>query len=553
MKTQKMAISAFLVILFLLSFVSTASAAIPIANFKANMVTGVAPLKITFSDLSTGAPTSWTWNFGDGITSTTRNASHTYQKNGIYTVKLTVKNPSGSNTITKTNYITLKTASPVILKPVAEFTSNVTTGKAPLVVKFTDLSTNNPTSVRWYFGDGIDSSTRNATHTYTKAGAYTVKLVANNTAGSGTITKTGYIVVGSTIPIADFSYAPTIIDDYVPVQFNDKSISSSELTYKWEVINAWSKNIIATSTLKNPIFIFDLFGLGNNTVVLTVRDVFGNTVTTTKEIYVYESPKASFFADPSYEGIAPYTVTFVDSSSGYITQAYWNFGNGVEYNYKQGDVADSSMYTQTYDKPGKYIITYSITGNGGLTDTTSKMITVIQNTSIPEGNAPVPDFTVNKTSGTYPLTVKFSDLSTNNPTSVRWYFGDGLDSSTRNATHTYTKAGTYTVTLEATNAVGSSTSNKVNYITVVAPTVNIPTADFKATITTGTHPYKIYFTDLSVGSPTSWVWNFGDGITSSTQNAGHTYQNAGVYTVKLTAKNSYGSNTATKTGYIIIK
>lgn len=82
------------------------------------------------------------------------------------------------------------------------------------------------------------------------------------------------------------------------------------------------------------------------------------------------------------------------------------------------------------------------------------------------GSAPVADFTGTPTSGTVPLAVAFADTSSNAPTSWSWSFGDGGQSTAQNPSHTYTQAGTYTVSLTATNAFGQDTATKVGYITV---------------------------------------------------------------------------------------
>lgn len=87
------------------------------------------------------------------------------------------------------------------------------------------------------------------------------------------------------------------------------------------------------------------------------------------------------------------------------------------------------------------------------------------------GNPPVADFTADVVSGVAPLTVNFTDLSTNTPTSWLWNFGDTNTSGAQNPSHTYNNPGTYTVTLTATNAAASDTETKTNYITVTAPFV----------------------------------------------------------------------------------
>jgi PKD repeat protein len=166
----------------------------PVADFSASPTTGDAPLNVSFADSSTGNPTSWSWDFGDGSSSTAQNPSHTYTTPGTYTVKLTASNGSGSDTKTGSDYITV-TAPPN--PPTADFGASPTSGEAPLNVSFTDSSTGNPTSWSWDFGDGTSSTGQNPTHTYTAAGTYTVSLTASNAAGPDTKTRTDYISVSA--------------------------------------------------------------------------------------------------------------------------------------------------------------------------------------------------------------------------------------------------------------------------------------------------------------------------------------------------------------------
>jgi PKD repeat protein len=161
----------------------------PVANFTSSVTSGKAPLNIKFTDASTGTPSSWIWEFGDGSKSFVENPTHKYSKAGTYTVNLTVKNAAGRNTVTKTEHIK------VIEKPVANFTSSVTSGKVPLTVAFTDIGTGSPTKWKWSFGDGTTSTQQSPKHKYSKAGSYTVTLTATNAAGSSTATKTDCIKV----------------------------------------------------------------------------------------------------------------------------------------------------------------------------------------------------------------------------------------------------------------------------------------------------------------------------------------------------------------------
>jgi large repetitive protein len=162
------------------------------ALFSTDITSGTVPLTVKFTDVSTStAPLSYSWNFGDGTTSTEQNPAYTYTNAGRYTVKLTVTNAGGSNTMTKGNYITVK-APPA---PVATFIGAPTSGKGPLAVQFTDASTGVVTSYKWDFGDGTSSTQQSPSHTYIAARSYTVKLTVSNTVGSNTMTKKNYIIV----------------------------------------------------------------------------------------------------------------------------------------------------------------------------------------------------------------------------------------------------------------------------------------------------------------------------------------------------------------------
>lgn len=161
---------------------------------------------------------------------------------------------------------------------------------------------------------------------------------------------------------------------------------------------------------------------------------------------------------------------------------------------------------------------------------------------------PKANFASNVTRGSAPLLVKFTDLS-KNATGWSWNFGDKSTSTARNPVHKYNKAGKYTVSLTVKNAAGNNTVTKSSYIIVINPLL----ASFSASPTSGKAPLAVKFTDKSTGSPASWSWDFGDKSTSTVKNPVHKYTKAGKYTVKLTVKNSKGTNSVTKPGTIIVK
>ena len=122
--------------------------------------------------------------------------------------------------------------------------------------------------------------------------------------------------------------------------------------------------------------------------------------------------------------------------------------------------------------------------------------------------------------------------------------------SEQNPSHTYTATGIYQVALQAYNTLGYNSTRKTGYITVTEPSA--PVANFTATVTSGTAPLAVQFTDISSGTPISWNWSFGDGNFSIIPNPSHTYGNYGMYTVDLTVSNPNGSSTLTRPGYITV-
>ena len=163
------------------------------------------------------------------------------------------------------------------------------------------------------------------------------------------------------------------------------------------------------------------------------------------------------------------------------------------------------------------------------------------------------DFSASPLTGEAPLTVQFTDRSTGSPETWEWDFGDGGTSSAKNPSHTYSRAGTYTVSLEAGNGVSSDSEVTKNFITVKEkPVVPVVEASFSANTTSGKAPLTVRFTDSSGGGPTAWKWDFGDSTTSATQNPVHTYSAAGKYSVTLRATNGTVSDDVTRSDYITV-
>jgi PKD repeat protein len=288
---------------------------LPVASFSSNVTSGNKPLTIAFTDTSTGSPATWSWNFGDGTSATTKNPVHTYSGAGSYTVALTATNTAGSsNTTTKYNYITVTESTP-IPKLVADFSGNITSGNAPLNVAFTDKSTGSPNSWKWSFGDGTSATTKNPVHTYSGAGSYTVTLIANNTAGSSnTTTKSAYIKVGTVTPKPVASFSSNATSGIAPLTVLFTSTSTNAASVSW---NFGDGTPVVTGTPVSHTFTNTGTSAKTITVTLTATNL-NNTSTKTGTITVNPQPVlpvlpvASFTISPT-TGVTATTFTFTDT------------------------------------------------------------------------------------------------------------------------------------------------------------------------------------------------------------------------------------------------
>ncbi|OPX68014.1 MAG: PKD domain protein [Methanoregulaceae archaeon PtaB.Bin056] len=160
-----------------------------IADFTTDLSRGEVPLKVNFTDLSTGEPSGWHWDFGDGNTSAEQNPSHIYSTPGVYDVSLIVHTPYQRSGVRFPSYI--YAGSP----PTPAFSFDTYEGLAPLTVNFTDQSAGSPETYFWDFGDGSTSTEKDPSHTFLVQGSYRVSLTAGNEFGNSTSSVEDCIVV----------------------------------------------------------------------------------------------------------------------------------------------------------------------------------------------------------------------------------------------------------------------------------------------------------------------------------------------------------------------
>lgn len=159
------------------------------------------------------------------------------------------------------------------------------------------------------------------------------------------------------------------------------------------------------------------------------------------------------------------------------------------------------------------------------------------------------NFNADPKDGYVPLTVNFTDLSTGDITSWLWDFGDGATSTERNPSHTYETIGTYTVELTVSDGEDTDTETKSDFIEVVEYR---PIANFIGLPVSGTTPLSVSFTQLSTGPVETYLWDFGDGETSTEEHPVHTFINPGSYTVSLTVHGMDMEDTKTRENYITV-
>lgn len=534
---------------------------VPTADFTtANVCVGNA---MSFSNYSGGA-TKYSWNFGDGSTSSTAtNPSHTYKASGTFTVILTAENAAGC-TDTKAVSVT------VFGTPKADFSaSDACAGTA---VPFTNNSSTG--SYLWNFGDGGVSTATSPSHTYKSAGTYTVMLTVKNSNGCESSTSSQITI--HALPKTAFATASGC--EKAGIQFTNNTAGMN--TYAWTFgdggssaaknpnhtynasgtfnvtltatngngcsmeakqavvvspqptvaftanspcegsaaafsntstrgANSWTLGDGATSRLLNPSHTYA--SAGTYAVQLTVTTAAGCTNSMTSSVTVNPNPVASFTSKALCTGP---NVDFTNSSSiggGSIANSNWNYG----------DASTGTSNSHTYAKSGVYQVTLTVTSDRGCMTSTTSPIAVYE--------APLAKFSTSDVC--LGKSASFTNESSNASSSA-WKFGDGNSSNLTNPTHTYGSASTYTVELTAMNPLGCS-----NVVTGSIKVSANPTADFNAP--SGCEGAATTFTNTSTGANIN-SWNFGDGNLSMDENPSHTFASSGNKNVTLIVRTNDG-------------
>lgn len=463
---------------------------VPIANFSASQT--CFGQSMNFTDASLNSPITWNWDFGDGNSSNIQSPSHMYADTGMYNVQLIVSGGSGClDSITLSMYVDSI--------PQAAFTfSEACTGDS---LFFTNNSTVAPDDYLWDFGDGSTATSINTDHIYGTAGTYPVTLTATYswTGCSNSFTQ-NVESYPRTVP-SFIANTPCLGDS---TSFSDQS-SGTPNQWEWDFGDG-----TPNSTLQNPSHLYLSQGLF--TIGLITENAYGCSDTLSQQIEIFGLPTADFTFSPVCEGA---TTQFSDNSSGDVAWS-WDFGD-------LGATSNLENPMHTFSTNGNFATQLIVFNAFGCSDTITYPITVYPN--------PTAAFTSDTACFGYLNT--FTDQSID---AVQWNydFGDGTTSTLDAPTHVFPADGVYTTQQLVTNVFGcqdSITQDILVYPQPQAGFVNDTVCALDA----------VQFVDTTLGTPTFWEWDFGDGSpVSSATNPSHTYATGGSYPITLIAGNSNG-------------
>ena len=478
----------------------------PVASWEQTATEGCEGLSIQFNAAPQGPGLTYTWTFegGEPATSDLPDPTIVYDTAGTYAVQLIVTNAAGADTIIQDDAIVVGP------NPLAAFAANAILGQA--TVQFDNASIA-ASSFHWDFGDGATNEAANPAHNYEADGTYTVTLIATTSCGSDTATQEVTILLP---PAASWEQNATEGCEGLSIQFN-ATPQDPGLTYAW----TFEGGEPATSDLTNPTILYPISG--NYFVQLIVTNAAGaDTAVQNSAVIITGGPASAFTTSVNGFNLA------LENNSSSGSSYFWDFG----------DENTSELFApgHIYEEEGVYTVILVVSNDCG-SDTAAVTITI-------DSNLPVADFGYENQEGCAPLTVQFFNQSVN-ADSVQWIFPGGTPSasSEQNPVVVYAESGIYNGTIISYNSAGSAAQTQMNIVSVMAG----PEAAFDATQDEAT----VSFVNISQNAAT-YVWDFGDGETSTASNAVHTYAASGDYLVQLIATNACGSDTISKEIGILI-
>lgn len=478
---------------------------------------------VQFLNDSEGDYNSYLWEFGDGNTSMQENPLHTYEVPGYYKVCINISDSAGSCTDSHCEWVFVDETPSCS----ADFSYFIDSSDY-LTVHFTDQSLGNPTGWYWDFGEGTDPSTeQNPIVTYPMNGIRYVCLTTTDSITGSQDEICKYInvnVPGSAI--SDFTW---YVEDTLTVNFQDAS--SGDIIY-W----SWFFGDEIMGYQQNPQHVYAEEGVYPVHLIVQESaysaDIRMQNVAVTDNLFT----DAEFVFEPIPGD--PYKIAFTDVTPGDAGSWLWEFGD-------ENSSAEQNP-VHTFADTGNYMVSLSVMNSTGeFSSRYIQQITVQLPDSCDTDFAyePVPDQL---------FTMAFTDLTEGPVNEWAWDFGDGNNSFEQNPVHTYADTGTYLVKLVVSNedSLQYCSDSITKNIVVTAPMPDCE-ASFIMHPDSGVNaPNLFHFHDATQNEPDEWLWEFGDGHTSTEQNPVHQYEEGGSYEISLTVTkyNTWGEDcTDTKT------
>ncbi|MFZ9942277.1 MAG: PKD domain-containing protein [Bacteroidia bacterium] len=462
---------------------------------------------IVFTNSTLGTYDSLMWDFGDGTTSSSPNPSHMYSAAGVFDVKLFIFENGCTSSLTLDDYITILNN-----PPTAFVADTLVTCNANQVITFTALTSS--ANYTWYFGDGGSLSGTSGTvqYVYGSAGVYTVTLVTTNAFGCvDTATISNYITIkNNPRPIINVSGG---LNSCVPVYPSISTPTGNLHSILWNFGN----NTTSTQPSSNQVYTVP------GTYNISLNVIYNNGCVNSNSVVLNARPLTSaYFTVSNDTGCAPFTTTLIHQYPGPNLTYQWQLVNGTT-------PGTSANQTVTYPNAGVYLPSLTVTNAFGCSNTQIATSPIV----VSSVNA---QFTADDIDGCPPHTVNFSHPG-GPGLSYLWNFGNGQTSNLQNPSHTYTTPGSFTVSLTVTNTIGCTHTFTMASPVQISNGIN----NFAPSDTIyGCVPFTANLFDNSTTSA-SWLWDFGDGSTSTAANAIHTYQQAGVYHVTLQTQSNGSS------------
>lgn len=480
------------------------------------------------------APNSWTWDFGDGSgPGGGKDVSHVFSRAGTFTVTLTVSN--GKETATTVGVAIMVVDPRVPGPPAPDFTFSPQNPQIGQQVRFEGRTIIDPPSCcpvtewRWDFGDGSEERTGQAvTHTFTKAGEYTVTLTALNSASPGQISKPISVAVEVKPPVANFEWSPANPIAGQAVTFRDTSTGGVERR-QWSVDGREPTIPTFTYTFSDP---------GEYVVRLTVANTIDGQVhtdTRTRTITVGEAARAPEITrvrpNPESPEVGE-TVNLVAWADYGPTSWVWDLGDGTT---KMTAGGQRSEITHAWTAPGTYPVRVRALNDAGRGEATIPVDVTLAAQRMETSFQFNPGTHCVGNPAVVGSPVNFVSMTTGGtpPYTYTWDFGDGQRGQGKDVSHAYGSPGlAYVVTLGVTDSAGNEAS-ALGQVCVVSE--QVVTADFTWAPTKAVAGQPVQFTDLSKGSPTGHLWTFGDGSQPqlNVANPVHTFALPGSYRVTL--------------------